>query len=218
MISDPRRRRPTAKGAASRAAILGAAAPIFAEHGYRGASLASVAQSAGLTQPGLLHHFPSKEHLLLALLEESYHADGRILEDHASLEGSRLLDALLQIVRNNELSSESVRLFAVVSAESISSDHPAHSYFVQRYRKVRQRMLRELRAGQDAGELSRDIDLDLFVPIIVGVMDGIQNQWLLDSDVDLVGSFELFCRLMGQILQGSTQGSSPDAHPVEAAG
>jgi len=49
--------------------ILEQAEAHFAEHGYQGASLSAIARSAGLGNPGLLHHFPSKAKLYRAVLE-----------------------------------------------------------------------------------------------------------------------------------------------------
>ena len=55
-------------GAQRKATIIKAAVRLFANRGYRDASLASVAEAADLTLPGLLHHFPSKSDLLFAVL------------------------------------------------------------------------------------------------------------------------------------------------------
>lgn len=49
---------------------LDAAAKIFAEKGYKGTSLQHVADSLGISRPGLYYHFPSKETLIEALVEE----------------------------------------------------------------------------------------------------------------------------------------------------
>lgn len=50
--------------------ILGAFARVLADHGYAGATIASVAAEAGVA-PGLLHHhFDSKAELLTGLLQE----------------------------------------------------------------------------------------------------------------------------------------------------
>ena len=48
------------RGEESKAAILAAARELFATRGYRGTSLAAIAEAAGLSQPGLLHHYRSR--------------------------------------------------------------------------------------------------------------------------------------------------------------
>lgn len=48
---------------------LGAALEAFAEHGYHGTSVRQIAARAGLSVPGLYHHYPSKQSMLQALLE-----------------------------------------------------------------------------------------------------------------------------------------------------
>lgn len=62
--ASPRRR----SAEASRARILDSAAGAFARGGYNGASLDRIAQHAGLTTAGVLHHFASKQEVLAALL------------------------------------------------------------------------------------------------------------------------------------------------------
>ena len=54
---------------AARQRILQAAVEVMASRGYRAASIDAVARSAGLTKAGVLHHFPNKEAILLALLD-----------------------------------------------------------------------------------------------------------------------------------------------------
>src|SRR5947209_18257030 len=54
----------------TRAALLRAAGHIFAEHGFHRATLEAVAAEAGVSKGALYHHFPSKEQLFLALLED----------------------------------------------------------------------------------------------------------------------------------------------------
>jgi TetR/AcrR family transcriptional regulator, transcriptional repressor for nem operon len=52
------------------ASILGAAACCFVEKGYHSASMRDVAKAAGLTKGGLYHHFPSKEAIRDALMNQ----------------------------------------------------------------------------------------------------------------------------------------------------
>ncbi len=48
--------------------ILDAALDVFAQHGFRGATLDQIADVAGLSKPNLLYYFPSKEAIHTALL------------------------------------------------------------------------------------------------------------------------------------------------------
>lgn len=50
--------------------MLDVAAQLFAERGYGGTNLRDVADALGMSRPGLYYHFPSKEKLLEALIEE----------------------------------------------------------------------------------------------------------------------------------------------------
>lgn len=59
---------------ATRDRILDAARRCFAEHGFRGASLADIARQAGCSKPSVLYHFATKEALLAALLQELWAA------------------------------------------------------------------------------------------------------------------------------------------------
>ena len=190
------RKNGTPRGERSKETILEAALPLFARQGYRGASLASIASAAGLTQPGLLHHFPSKEELLLGLLDWRDRDDGKRLSGLRDGDGLGYLERLEDLVAHNSTAPELVALFTTLVGEGTSPEHPAHDYFVERYRRIRARALRTLREGQLAGEIREDVDLETIVPLLFAVMDGLQIQWLLDPDIDMVASFDAFANLV----------------------
>ena len=52
--------------------VLSVAQGLFAEHGYRGTSLRDIARRIGIKAPSLLHHFPSKEQLYIAVLDRIF--------------------------------------------------------------------------------------------------------------------------------------------------
>lgn len=56
----------------TRARILQVAQVLFAERGYRGTSLRDIAKRIGIKAPSLLHHFPSKQQLYLAVLDSMF--------------------------------------------------------------------------------------------------------------------------------------------------
>lgn len=74
----------TATSAAPRDArerILDSAETLFRERGFRGVSLASVAQDVGIRKPSLYHHFPGgKEELFVAVRERMFERAGTTLE------------------------------------------------------------------------------------------------------------------------------------------
>lgn len=54
------------------AAIIDLAAGLFARHGFSHASLQQIADAAGYSKAGLLHHFPSKQAIYDAVLDTLY--------------------------------------------------------------------------------------------------------------------------------------------------
>jgi AcrR family transcriptional regulator len=58
-------------GAATRERVLAAAALLFQEGGYQGASVAAIARLAGISPAALYWHFDSKRDILLAFLEQA---------------------------------------------------------------------------------------------------------------------------------------------------
>ncbi len=64
----------------TRERVLQVAQALFAERGYRGTSLRDIAKRIGIKAPSLLHHFPSKEQLYLAVLDKMFES----LEDAAT--------------------------------------------------------------------------------------------------------------------------------------
>ncbi len=175
-----------AKGRAKKAEILAQAVAIFGESGYRGASLRDIAARCGISHPGLLHHFPTKEALLLAVLEQRDDADRERMSG-AGTRGVATLRRTVDLVRVNTERRGIVELFAVVSAEATASDHPAHGYFVQRYDQSAEVIARAYREAAEDGQLRDGVDPMTAARQLIAVMDGMQVQWLLsDGAIDMV--------------------------------
>jgi TetR/AcrR family transcriptional regulator len=69
-------------------AILDAATALFAESGFDGASVAAIAEKAGVCKANVFHHFPSKEDLYFAVLEAVTAAHADYTEDLYRAPGS----------------------------------------------------------------------------------------------------------------------------------
>lgn len=195
--TQPSRRSQAERTRASREKIIQAAIEFFAQQGFRGAKMADIARAAGLSEPGLLHHFPSKTRLLMAVLEERDRIDKE--RSHAILqqEGSHFCDVVTELVEHNETVPGLVQLFTILVAESVSPEHPAHEFFIQRYQRTRADMIRTLAQAQQAGEIRADIPAETLTVLVFAMMDGLQVQWLLEPEkISMAGVFRSFMGLL----------------------
>jgi AcrR family transcriptional regulator len=186
-----------ARGADRRASIVRAAFEVIAERGYRGTSLAAVADRVGLTQQGLMHYFPTKEDLLTAVLETRDEWD-LLHFGHAPPgdESAMTVNQLAELVDYNATRPGIVQTYTVLSADSVTDDHPAREYFHDRYERVRTGMTQMLERHRD--ELPPGATPEQLAPIAIAVLDGLQLQWLLDpSKVDMSAGFRTFLTLLG---------------------
>src|SRR5512143_769378 len=128
--------------------VIRAAIRFFGQNGYHGAKLADIAKAAGVTGPGLLHHFPSKAHLLMEVLAERDRLD-RERFDPSRHDGLKApLVSFQELVEYNETVPGLVQLFTVLVAESIDEKHPGHAFFKQRYQTIREQHIALLREAQ----------------------------------------------------------------------
>ena len=190
-----RRRRSTGTYAAAdarREAIAEAATSCFAQSGYLSSSLAQIAADAGTSATVVLHHFGSKERLLMAvLLRHESHLKERVaeLDGQGRLDGLQaLLDFALEQAAYNLAHPGRLQLFVRLSAEAGDPGHPAHGYFVERYHDVVEHLAQSLRAAIANGEVRPDTDCEQVAKELMAVSDGLQVQWALDQDrFDLPG-------------------------------
>lgn len=169
-----------AKGRAKRVEILDQAVALFGEAGYRGASLRDIAARCGISHPGLLHHFPTKQALLLAVLARRDEIDEQWLALDA-LDGLDVLRRFCALVELNAQRRGIVELYAVVSAEATSSEHPAHGFFVTRYDKSVATVAAAYADLRTTGRLRAGVGPDDAARQLVALMDGLQVQWLLSG-------------------------------------
>ncbi|MEW1694900.1 TetR/AcrR family transcriptional regulator [Streptomyces sp. NPDC093249] len=194
-----------------RAEILRAALEVIAERGYRGAALGAVAERVGLTQQGLLHYFPTKESLLVAVLEERDRWDTSGGRDREKWR----LDLLDSLVEYNAMRPGIVQTFSALLGESVTDGHPAREFFTERYAQVRENMAGVLRL-EFGDRLPGGLTPERAAPLLTAVMDGLQYQWLLDpSAVDMPGAFRDFLALLGG--NGTTE-DTPERPGADRAG
>jgi AcrR family transcriptional regulator len=188
------------KGERRRAEIIDAAINIYAQGGFSGASIASVAESVGLTLPGLLHYFPTKVALLLAVLERR-DADGYTLVIGDEPHWRKIISGLRKQNRRNAGMPGIVKAFSILSAESLAENHPAAAWFKQRQSKFVQIMAETFKKGIEVGEISSKVKPVELSQEIMSVMDGMQTTWLRSPrGFDLISAFDAYLdRLLDDI-------------------
>ena len=168
------------KGERRRAQIIQAAFQAFGTLGYRNASMLQLAADCGVSRAGLLHHFPTKESLLAAVLaQRELQDDARFFPPDATRDGLAYFASMIKLVAHNQANPGIISLFAVLSAEASDPSHPAHEYFVTRYEKTRtdlQRAIDDLAARK---LLREHVDPDGVAIDLIALLDGLQIQWLL---------------------------------------
>ncbi|WP_084103219.1 TetR/AcrR family transcriptional regulator [Demequina sp. NBRC 110056] len=168
------------RGRDTRAHIIAAATEQFCESGYRAGSLRDIAARAGMTHPGVLYHFPTKEALLMAVLERRDQM-GALDNPVRSELGREALRSMVGAAEKNETQRALVELFATLSAEATNADHPAHDYFVGRYERLLASLIGAYEVARDAGDLVEGVDPEVAAAQLIALLDGLQVQWLLGT-------------------------------------
>ncbi len=174
----PRRPGQSPKGAAKRQAILDAALEVFGEVGLHGSSLREIAGRVGVSHQSLMHYFPTKNELLMAVLRRR---DER-LRRHFADDGGMAVGELISVAEDNVGIPDVIALYNMASAEATFEDHPAHEYYAQFYQSLISSMSTYLERAEKRGFLREGWDARSAARAILGLVDGLQLQWLYDRE------------------------------------
>ncbi|MGP9539376.1 TetR/AcrR family transcriptional regulator [Brachybacterium sp. AOP43-C2-M15] len=137
--------RPSRPGSARREEILDAASALFAERGYHGASLRDISRRVGISHPGMLHHFSSKDALLSAVVDRlEAHAQGLLDSVEALRTSPQSLIAALSGPWDPR--QHPMWLLSTFSAEVVNPDHPGR-FRIARLRLVHEHVLEQVLVG-----------------------------------------------------------------------
>jgi len=153
---------------------------LLAENGFRGTTVAGLADRIGMTAPGLLYYFGTKDRLLLDVLVERERVER---EFYASQDrGLASLASTPLVAENNVREAVFARLYVVLAAESLNDGDPLHEFFVDRYERTRRFVARAVEADKERGRVRVDVDVAHVAREVISVMMGAELQWLMDPD------------------------------------
>ena len=158
---------PLVAALAMRPRIVREATRLISERGFDGTTLQDIAAAVGVTKPAVLHHFPSKEHVQKAVLEEIVlHWEGT-------------LPRLLLAATAGESRFESVigavyRFFAedpcrtrVVLRHALDRPQEARALLGDKVRLWVSAVASYIRSGREKGLHPKDVDEDAYVLLVL---------------------------------------------------
>jgi AcrR family transcriptional regulator len=179
-----RARGPYRRSKVTQEAILDAALTVFSQSGYRKGSMKTIAEMIGMSEAGMLHHFPSKSALLAAVLSRNDDLAGDLSIERLS--GKDIIEDFIRRVGENATHPGVTQLYCKLSAEATDPDHPASDFFVERYRLLRMTIQKALEDMQQKGELRPRVTPRSGAIAFIAMMDGVQLQWLLETtEIDM---------------------------------
>ncbi|MGP2442698.1 TetR/AcrR family transcriptional regulator [Streptomyces sp. JW3] len=177
-----------AKSKLVRRNILEACIEAFSVAGFHGATMKDIAQRAGISQTGLMHHFPDKAGLLIEVLRRRDEQMSELMETTGERD---FFHAQLGVVRDNESRPGLLQLHTTISAEATDAGHPAHTLYRQRYDDLRLYLETLFERERGTGHLRTDASPRALANLFVGALDGLQLQWLYNpAEVDVAESLE----------------------------
>jgi AcrR family transcriptional regulator len=172
-----------AKTGRFRAEVLDAALGIVAEQGFDAATLQLIADAVGRSKAGLLHHFGTRERLMLDIVRHRDETDSELFPPDPA--GS--FSATIDLTAHNATVPGLIALFTVVAALAAADTTATErrEFFAARYARTRAGLARRIAGAQALGRIRDDIHPDTAATLLVGAMDGLQTQWLLDDSIDM---------------------------------
>ncbi|GLK85385.1 TetR/AcrR family transcriptional regulator [Ancylobacter defluvii] len=186
--ADPRRR------------VLDAAAACFTRAGFHATSMQEICAEAGMSPGGLYRYFPSKDAIILAIVEEERSARMKMLE---LLHGAPSFAAGLTAMGQALFSGEMPMVCADLGPE-IAAEAARNPKLKVKFDEVDEEMGNAIRdallAGQKRGEIDPAIDPDIAMTLIDAIGDGLLLRRRLQPDLPLAAMMPGFGDLIARML------------------
>lgn len=171
--------------------ILDAAVEVFSEMGSRKASMAVIAGRSGIS-PALLHHyFPTREDLLVAVIER-WDVDNETIGSPFSYFGH-----WLDVTTHNASIPGIVHLYMTCVVEATDPDHPGRQFYRDRYERITTALVEEIAELQEQGRVSKDLVPERVARLLLAGIEGLQIRWLHQQDFDMREEFLSLMQVLG---------------------
>ncbi len=187
--------------------ILSAAQRLFARMGFHQTTMQQICAAAGMSPGNLYRYFPSKEAIIAGIAERD-RAD--VASQFASVENAPDFFATFAVLAHHhfvERTADEVGLCAEIMSES--RRNPAIARIMNEFDKdVIARLKSMLRAAAERGEISRDIDFDAVVSMLMVIADGVWWRRAVEPNFDAKSVLPLFMDITRYMLLGGGAANS----------
>lgn len=183
-MSVPRKAR--ADGAASRSAILNAAAQLATTRGLEALSIGDLAEHIGMSKSGLYAHFRSKEELEIATVDtaaEIFTSEvlDKVPSDSRGLTRiSALVEAFLDHLARRVFPGGC--FFATVAAQVASNPGRVRDRVLQMQVQWVGQFVAAIREAKDAGDVNADTDVEQVVFELTAMIFSANFAWVMSGD------------------------------------
>lgn len=153
--------------------------------------MAVIADRSGIS-PALLHHyFPTREDLLVAVIER-WDADNETIGSPFSYFGH-----WLDVTTHNASIPGIIHLYMTCVVEATDPDHPGRLYYRDRYERITKALVEEIAELQAQGQVPADLIPERVARLLLAGIEGLQIRWLHQQDFDMRAEFLSLMQALG---------------------
>ncbi len=183
--------------------ILGAAARCIARDGFRGASIASICEEAGISPGHLYHYFASKEEILVALTSIGLERFAeRFAQMMKSDDAIGTLTAEIGRHKGKKKDPQAQVMSRLVLEMLVEADrNPAIAPIVRKSSTTLRGLLMDfIENGQRRGQIDPGLDPAVTAGMLLSVMDGMRTLTIRDPNADINRSLDMLNTVITRLL------------------
>ena len=191
-----------------RSEILAAAQRCFVRSGFHQTSMQEICAEAGMSPGNLYRYFPSKEAIIAGIAERDR---AEVAAEFARADLSQGLFAVLEGMARHHFSvrpDEQVKLCTEVMSEA--RRNPAIARISAAFdADVRKWLLDLFKAAAERGDISKDVDLEAAVAMLMIIADGVWWRRALDPHFNPEALVPIFMDIARHMLRGRAPVATP---------
>jgi len=197
-VEERRQKRQKRGASVARAVIMSAAASVFAQKGYHGATMEDLAAASGYSPAAIYKYFKNKEDLFRHLWNEMAERLQRVFEESARMPLPFALRLRWLVTRLAGLLESSPDFVVAFIAQrpyaAAQAQTPLERQAFEHYVRHREQILVIMKQGMAEGDL-REGDVDDYASLLIGLLYEFAYKWVTSGQMDLSANVEKLIEL-----------------------